>query len=62
MSERTTVMKLSKKSAEAILDARRRAEREGELVDPIPIGETYKRPSMESVTQNVFANLFDLRP
>ncbi len=33
MSERTTVMKRSKKSAEAIVAARRRAEREGELED-----------------------------
>ncbi len=33
MSERTTVMNWSKKSAEAIVAARRRAEREGELED-----------------------------
>lgn len=33
MSERTTVMNRSKKSAEAIVAARRRAEREGELKD-----------------------------
>jgi len=50
MSERTTVMSRSKKSAEAIVAARRRAEREGEL-DVMPLGDArHQKPGQPGRT------------